>query len=222
MTTPFPTHMLFLDLETTGLTSSDTILVAAARLVRVGDLEPVGRVVHMILPLDRDTAVDAIRAWEDPVRSMHSKSGLLDAVVLAVADGPQAHDDEPSIGTLLGLDNQLRNLIANELDAHDARVPLAGYGVSHMEAKGWIEKHLPQTYRHLEYWPLDVSVLRRCLQAFGFQVEPKGDDHRALLDVDRALQDFRNYKSMLRASNLDSYMGLASGPPWEPVVEEPF
>ena len=212
--TDLPTHGLFLDFETEGLDlATDLPLEVAAMLVNLYTLEQVGNTVEVLIPLPPGTYLERIRAWDPAVRAMHTASGLLTAVVLAEPD----HE-----GAVTGSTGTADRLVSDLLDERlpsNASVPLMGYGVSHMEDRGWVQKHMPKVASRLTYWQLDVSGQRRMLQAFGLDPGDKGGDHRALYDIHAAHEELRNLKSMFLAPEpLTKVMGLLPEPPYE----EPF
>lgn len=180
--TELPTHLLFLDLETEGLDPElHHVLEACAMLYDTEQRAVVGQVHALIVPDDLD--LKRIRSWDEVVRTMHRQSGLLNDLADPRGSGIDT-------ATLTQFDTQVRRLLTSLLP-HGAKVPLAGYGVGHMEAAGWVPKNFPSLAEHLTYWSVCVSTLRRSLEYYGFELPPKGDRHRADLDCLSAIAEWQ-------------------------------
>lgn len=182
--TELPEHLLFLDLETEGLdVSKHRVLEGAAYLVNV-ERQLIVDHVHLLLP-PPELSLRDIRNWEPVVRDMHTASGLIADLANPDAAGIDS-------GTLTAFERRVVNMLGEHVPGQ--KVPLAGYGVGHMERDGgWLAVHFPLIPPWLTYWPIDVSTLRRSLGYFGFELPPKGDRHRADKDCLSAIAEWFHY-----------------------------
>ncbi len=144
-----PTHLLWLDLETTGLDpAKDSILECAATLVPFND------------PFSPSWCADS---WVRMVLRHRDWSGASDAAVAMHAGNGLMAECALSSHTLSDLDLRLHNLI------HSGRPPglivLAGSSV-HFD-KGFLRQHLPAVEALLHHRTYDVSSTRNFAYSLG-------------------------------------------------------
>lgn len=170
-----PDHMLWLDLETTGVDESkDSIIEVGAVLT---DLELTELDSYSMLVRPTDMALGRLYRNEI-VRGMHTDNGLLDAL-----SGP---DDLPRIGQV---DHRIVDWLVDLTTGK--RAILAGSGVGHFDRR-FIKAHMPQLDQRLTHWCIDVGVIRRFFhQVTGSTFTPPAKNHRALDDVYGHLEEGR-------------------------------
>lgn len=198
-----PADMLvWVDLETTGVQSSDVVLevgivLTDAKLVELGRRSWLVNMPHPSLGIValRDQA-------KDVVRTMHDESGLWDALhreVVKVAQREAVTMTPNDIGKAAG--KWVRAARQFSFPGEQARVAFAGSGVGHFDA-AVIRRDLPGLWAAVsEYWSMDIGVVRRFLRFAGFGGWTDGPadakKHRALDDALDHLSEMRLYVRLL-------------------------
>ena len=174
-----PTHLLFTDLETTGLDPRLDDIIEAGFILTTTDLT-LGDVRRNLV---RPTPAAMARLLANPTLvGMHGANGLLTA--LGVTDR-RAPDTFP-VNVLTVAEVQRR--VIDLLHGHGVRkglVHLAGSGVAAFD-RPFLARHMPQLHAYLHYAPMDVGVLRRSWQMWtGADLVTANQDktHRALDDA---------------------------------------
>ena len=189
-----PTHICWLDLETTGNDPHD----AKAAILEVGaiitawepQLTELARASMVLRPLG--SLADHDRLWAampQVVRDMHIANGLW----------AEATTD-PDAWTLLDADTAITQWLA--ATAGEGLVALAGSGVGHLDLP-FVKTFLPRLASRLTYWPLDIGGTRRMLDLAGradlvdLDTDVHGKPHRALGDVELHVAEARRYLRLL-------------------------
>jgi len=152
-----PTHLLFTDLETTGLDPTLDDVIEAAFILTTTDLTVVDVLRNLVRPTP---AAMARLLGSDALVRMHTANGLLTA--LGVTD-QRAPDTFPN--NVLPVAAVERRVI-DQLHGHSIRkglVHLAGSGVAAFD-KPFLARNMPELHAMLHYAPIDVGVLRRTWQ----------------------------------------------------------
>lgn len=189
-------YNLWVDLETTGLESTSSILEVGVLLTRN---EPPYEVVDSYTAVVRPEKADWRSEMNGYVTTMHTNTGLL-----ADLDGDET-------ATLA----EVEDVILLMLDAVGVTPSnpayLAGSGVSHFDQRV-IAAQMPKVNKRLRYATLDVGVLRRMLESAGrtdltdatygatfTSTELSAQPHRAFADIHDHLNEFRTYVEALQA-----------------------
>jgi oligoribonuclease len=173
-----------MDLEMTGLDPTRHVIVEIATLVTDDDLNVVAEGPDLVI----HQPPAALAAMEPIVREMHTRSGLLDAIVAstttldaagkATLDFLQAHIPEPHT------------------------VPLCGNSIG--TDRRFLAAYLPEIEEHLHYRSVDVSTIkelaRRWFPAVVDEAPKKATSHRALDDIRESLDELRFYRQKLFVS----------------------
>lgn len=170
------THLLWIDLETTGLDEHEDAIVEVAAIVTNLALKEIDR-YRQVAGLTGD-------AWSrlsknDFVRQMHRDNGLLEEMV----------DSQTSLRAIDA--NIVRILEMHRIERHG--VMLAGSGVGHFDRR-FIRWQMPKTEEYLAYPVMDIGVMRRFLTDLcHIKVPPfnEGKTHRAIVDVECHLAEGR-------------------------------
>ncbi len=175
---------LWLDLETTGgidgIEGHEILEVAIGITAADATLRVVSQVESWLT--DVPPRGDGSRDLDPIVRKMHTKSGLLDAL-----DAGPCYPIEHIEAVIL---SSMFDVATSHIGEH--KFILAGSGVSRFD-RAFLKRDMPILNGALEYYELDISTVRRALQAYGLnawvpQASPYGSwaigkHHRAADDV---------------------------------------
>ncbi|HZD64574.1 MAG TPA: oligoribonuclease [Acidimicrobiales bacterium] len=170
--------LVWMDLEMTGLDPDRHVIVELATIVTDDQLGVVAEGPDLVLA----TPEEALAAMEEPVRTMHTTSGLLDAIrasSLSLAEAEtatlgfiQAHVPEPGGAPLCG------NSIGTD--------------------RRFLARYLPRLDAHLHYRSVDVSSIKELCRRWypdAYRQAPrKAGGHRALEDVRESLAELAYYR----------------------------
>lgn len=190
-----PTHILWLDLETTGVQSYSSILEIAV-VVTDFDLNEKMRKSYVVNPdataYERDPYQrgryqkrDWVREMPLTVVEMHAQSRLLRAV-------------ESSITALGEAEADLIPLIKKACGKKAVfPIPLGGSGVSHFDLQV-IKAQMPLLAALLTYWTIDVGNVRRfAARLAGVEFERGTVEHRAMADVDQSIEEAKRLRTLI-------------------------
>lgn len=171
-------YLLWVDLETTGLPADPATVPLESAWYLTGrngrgyegwNRSPVSYLI--------DGDFGDPRSWDPVVATMHAESGLLKDLL----------DPRRTVCSLADVEEQVLAKIDRSIGP-DAKVALAGAGVGHAELAIWVPKWFPRIAARAAYWPNDVSVMRRMLEGWGFNVpHATATRHRAGPDIEAAL-----------------------------------
>jgi oligoribonuclease len=174
-------HLVWLDLEMTGLDVEQHAIVEIACIVTDSELAPLDDGIDIVVHQD----ADVLERMDDFVRKMHTKSGLLSAI--SAAD--------------VGLDVAR----ARTLEYVRSHVPTAGTaplcGNSIGTDRRFLDRYMHDLDTYLHYRSIDVSSLkelcRRWYPEVYAQRPGKSEQHRALDDVRESIEELRFYRGQL-------------------------
>jgi len=192
---PQPTHLLFTDLETTGLDPRLDDIIEAGFILTTTELT----VVEVRQNLVRPTPAAMTRLLgSDALVRMHTANGLL--AELGVTDRPtDAFPD--TVLPVADVERQVIGLLAGH-GTGKGLVHLAGSGVAAFD-KPFLARHMPLLCAHLHYAPIDVGVLRRTWQMWtGADLVTVNQDktHRALDDARCHLAEATAFRRVFAAA----------------------
>ena len=175
-----PTHILWLDLETTGSAKDAEVIEVAVSLTRA------------------DPALDVLASFGTPVRP---SAGALDAMPKKIVE---MHTDN---GLLADVSRRGVPLWVAEsgilalLDQHGikTRLPIGGSGVGHFDRE-MVRQTMPRLDKRLTYYTIDVGPTRRMLDLVGVKLPHEPKTHRASDCVREHLAEARRYFSILQAA----------------------
>jgi oligoribonuclease len=166
-----------MDLEMTGLLPEKNVIVEIATLVTDDQLEIVAEGPDLVIA----TSEDHLVAMPDVVRSMHQKSGLLDAI-------------KASTTTLEAAGTQTLEFLAQHMKPGE--VPLAGNSIA--TDRRFLAAHLPAIEEFLHYRSVDVSSVKELVRRWYPDVftgaPKKAGSHRALDDIKESIAELRYYR----------------------------
>lgn len=162
----------------TGLDPARHVVVEIATLITDDELEIVAEGPDLVI----SASEEQLEAMEDVVRSMHTRSGLLDAIrasSLSVAEAGEA--------TLAFLRQHIT----------EARtVPLCGNSIG--TDRRFLAAWLPEIDDYLHYRSVDVSTIKELVRRWYPDVYADGPKkagaHRALDDIHESIRELRYYR----------------------------
>jgi oligoribonuclease len=170
-------RLVWIDCEMTGLSLQSDALVEVAALVTDYDLNVLGEGVDVLIK----PPAEALEQMVDFVRTMHTKSGLLDELDQGV--------------TVAEAERMVLDYIREHCPA-DSRPPLAGNTVG--TDRAFIARDMPELESFLHYRIVDVSSIkelsRRWFPRAYFQAPAKRGNHRALADIRESIEELRYYR----------------------------
>lgn len=171
-----PTHLLWIDMEMTGLSPDTDRIIELAVVVTDADLNTVAEgpvlVVHQ-----PDAVMDAMDNWN---KGTHGKSGLIDRVK---ASRLREADAEA----------QMLAFVKQHVPARTS--PMCGNSIC--QDRRFMARHMPQLEAFFHYRNLDVSTLKELAKrwrpglAEGFK---KSSRHEALADIYESIDEMKYYR----------------------------
>ena len=164
----------------TGLDPGHHLIVEVATLITDDDLEIVAEGPDVVVHVDED----ALAGMDEVVVSMHTRSGLLDAIRASTTTLEEAGE-----ATLAFLREHVP----------PGKVPLCGNSIG--TDRRFLSTHLPAVEEHLHYRSVDVSTLKELARRWyppALSGAPrKAGGHRALDDIRESVAELRYYRSVL-------------------------
>jgi oligoribonuclease len=205
-------RMVWIDCEMTGLDLEHDALVEIAVLVTDSELNVIGDGVDLII----QPPAEALDHMPDIVRSMHTSSGLLEA--LETGQGIPVADAEDQVLAYV-----------REQVPDPRKAPLAGNTV--YTDRAFLARDMPTLESHLHYRIIDVSSIkelaRRWYPRAYFASPPKYGGHRALADIKDSIAELRYYRSAVfvappgpdtaTAREIAALYGVPQADPTEPA-----
>jgi oligoribonuclease len=173
--------LAWMDLEMTGLKPSRHVIVEIASLITDDDLTIVAEGPDLVVHATPEQLAD----MDDFVTSMHSRSGLLDAITAS---------------TLTLAEAGAQTLAFLKLHIPEPRtVPLAGNSIG--TDRRFLATHLPDIEEYLHYRSVDVSTVKELCRRWYPDVakaapEKKGG-HRALQDIVESVAELDYYRTAI-------------------------
>jgi len=168
---------VWIDCEMTGLDLERDALIEVAALVTDFDLNVLGDGIDIVI----NPPAAAIEQMDDFVRTMHTKSGLLDEL----AGGTTLADAEAQVLAYV-----------REHCPEGSRPPLAGNTVA--TDRSFLARDMVALEGFLHYRIVDVSSIkelaRRWFPKAYFAAPEKGGNHRALADIQESIEELRYYR----------------------------
>src|SRR6478735_2365799 len=170
-------RLVWIDCEMTGLSLESDALVEVAALVTDFDLNVLGDGVDVIIK----PPAEALEQMDEFVRTMHTKSGLLDELESGV--------------TLAEAEQMVLDYVRSQCPP-DSRPPLAGNTVG--TDRAFLARDMAELESFLHYRIVDVSSIkelsRRWFPRAYFQAPAKRGNHRALADIQESIEELRYYR----------------------------
>lgn len=173
-------RIVWIDCEMTGLDQVADALVEVAAVVTDSELNVLGEGVDVVIA----PPAEALEQMGDFVRTMHTTSGLLDALATGT--------------TLADAQEQVLQYVRQWVP-EGGKAPLAGNSVG--TDKVFLDRDMPELIGHLHYRVIDVSSIkelaRRWYPRVYFASPQKHGGHRALADILESIDELRYYRAAL-------------------------
>jgi oligoribonuclease len=173
--------LAWIDLEMTGLEPARHTILEIALLVTDDDLAIVGEGPDLIV----HATADDLAQMDDFVRTMHTRSGLLEA-------------SEASTLTLADAGAQALAFLKRHI-AEPGTVPLAGNSIG--TDRRFLATQLPEIEDFLHYRSVDVSTIKELCRRWHpdvYKAAPtKKGGHRALQDIRESVEELSYYRAAI-------------------------
>ena len=173
--------LAWIDLEMTGLDPTRHTIVEIACLVTDDELKIVAEGPDMIV----HAATEQLAEMDEFVTAMHTRSGLLQAIVAS-----SLSLEEAGAMTLAFLEEHLPDA---------ATVPLAGNSIG--TDRRFLAAQLPEVENLLNYRSVDVSTIKELCRRWRPEVyrdaPTKAGGHRALQDIRESVAELAYYRTAL-------------------------
>ena len=174
-------RLVRIDLEMTGLDAEHDVIVEIACIVTDSNLVALDDGIQLVVHQDEAT----LARMDDFVRTMHTKSGLLDEIATAPSDTAKAEKD------VLAYVQQHVSL--------PRAAPMCGNSIG-MDRR-FLAKYMPELDNYVHYRSVDVSsfkeLARRWYPAIYRKRPGKAEAHRALGDIQESIEELRYYREQL-------------------------
>jgi len=173
---PNETHLIWVDMEMTGLHPETDRIIEVAVVVTDSELEPVacGPVLVIHQP---DEVLDAMDQWN---RATHGRSGLIDKV---------------RASELSEADAQRRLVDFLALHVPAGKSPMCGNSIC--QDRRFMARYMPELESWFHYRNLDVSTIKELCKRWMPEVArafAKRSAHTALADIEESIDELRHYR----------------------------
>jgi oligoribonuclease len=187
MTQPNENHLIWIDLEMTGLDPQSDSILEIGTIITDADLEIVaeGPAFAIRHPLAR------LEAMDDWNRAQHAKSGLWARVLASTVD-------------LAAAEQATIDFLARHVPA--GKSPMCGNSIC--QDRRFLARLMPRLERHFHYRNLDVSTVKELARRWAPSVGAgfvKDSQHTALSDIRDSIAELRHYRGFMGrfGGNLD-------------------
>lgn len=171
-----PTHLLWLDMEMTGLSPETDCIIELAIVVTDADLNTVAEgpvlVVHQ-----PDAVMNAMDSWN---KGTHAKSGLIDRVRASQLNEAEA-------------EAQMLAFVKQYVPARTS--PMCGNSIC--QDRRFMARCMPQLEAYFHYRNLDVSTLKELAKRWRpglAEAFKKSNKHEALADIYESIDELKYYR----------------------------
>ncbi|MHB0983439.1 MAG: oligoribonuclease [Thiobacillus sp.] len=171
-----PTHLLWLDMEMTGLSPENDCIIEIAIVVTDADLNTVaeGPVLAVHQP---DEVMNAMDSWN---KGTHAKSGLIERVRASQLNEADA-------------EAQMLEFVKQHVPARTS--PMCGNSIC--QDRRFMARCMPQLEAFFHYRNLDVSTLKELAKRWRpglSEAFKKANKHEALADIYESIDEMKYYR----------------------------
>jgi oligoribonuclease len=171
-------HLVWMDLEMTGLDVEREVIVEVATLITDANLDLIAEGPDIVIQAPES----ALENMVPIVREMHAKSGLTEEIRASTTTLDEAED---------------RTLaFIREHCPKAGQHPLCGNSIA--TDRRFLLRYMPRIVEHLSYRMVDVSSVKELCRRWypkAYVERPrKGEGHRALADIRESIEELRYYR----------------------------
>jgi oligoribonuclease len=170
------THLVWLDLEMTGLNPNTHTIVEIATLITDIELNILAEGPVIAIRHDQET-LSKMESWS---LKTHTNSGLLRRII-------------DSQITMLFAEEQTLEFVSRYCPAKTS--PLCGNSIGH--DRRFLERYMPKFYDYLHYRNVDVSTVKELVSRWypnGIALPKKKAAHLALEDIHESIRELKFYR----------------------------
>jgi len=174
---PNENHLVWLDMEMTGLDPEKERIIEVAIVVTDSNLETVAEGPTLVIH-QSDEQLDAMDNWN---KSTHGRTGLIDKVKASTLTEAQAED-------------QLLAFLKQYVPA--GKSPLCGNSIS--QDRRFMFRYMPRLEEFFHYRNVDVSTLKELCKRWQPEVYKsfqKKSPHEALADIYESIAELKHYRA---------------------------
>ncbi len=171
-----PNHLVWLDMEMTGLNPDSDHIIEVAMVITDSQLETVAESPALVVH-QPDSVLDAMDSWN---KSTHAKSGLIDRVKAAILDDAE-------------VEAQMLEFLKEYVPASTS--PMCGNSIC--QDRRFMARRMPQLEAYFHYRNLDVSTLKELAKRWKPEVAQgikKHGKHEALADIYESISEMKYYR----------------------------
>ena len=169
-------HLVWMDLEMSGLDPKTCSILEIASLITDKDLNLIAEGPHLVIH-QPSSVLEAMDEWN---QKHHSRSGLVEAV-------------KNSTTTLAEAERRTLEFVASHCAPQSS--PLCGNTI--YQDRRFLIEYMPQLEAYLHYRLVDVSTVKELVKRWygpEFQAPPKKQSHKALDDILETVEELRFYR----------------------------
>ena len=171
-----PSHLVWLDLEMTGLHPDRDVIIEVATLVTDRDLNILAEGPELAIHQSQET----LAAMDEWCTRTHTASGLVKRI-------------QSSSTTIQEADSQTVQFLREWIKPGAS--PLCGNSISH--DRRFVRRYMPQLEELLHYRNIDVSSIKELVGRWyppSLRPPPKKGHHLALADIRESVEELRWYR----------------------------
>jgi oligoribonuclease len=169
-------HLIWIDLEMTGLNPDTDRIIEAAIVITDSNLETIAEAPVLVVH-QSDSVLEAMDNWN---KSTHAKSGLIDKVKASTLDEA-------------AVEAQMLEFLKEYLPTRTS--PMCGNSIC--QDRRFLARWMPKFEDYFHYRNLDVSTLKELAKRWKPEVVQgmkKHGKHEALADIYESITELRHYR----------------------------
>lgn len=169
-------HLIWLDMEMTGLSPDNDRIIEIAMVITDGNLETVAEAPVLVVH-QSDAVLDGMDNWN---KSTHGKSGLIDKVKVSALGEAE-------------VEQQMLAFLKEYVPARTS--PMCGNSIC--QDRRFMARWMPALEDYFHYRNLDVSTLKELARRWKPEVAQglkKHGKHEALADIYESINEMKHYR----------------------------